>query len=327
MRRATSRISPAAAGCSRSFAEGWQGPQILAAVKRGLELPASECPEPTPRRDLPRGHRPLGRSAAGAAQDALRGPGVAQKLVASADDLELIAADDGADGPGPAWLAARDLRRRRAGAEAWPAGADGGRPARQGGARHRGLSRETALSRSPRLRIRSPPSGRCARPSASRRRSTASPYMTPPFFGSTRVRRSPARRRLVSRNSAGWRRTGSRPAGGKPEDERLAEARLVDQAQHGFPGDGLERAGIARRDRGGGEDALAMLDAADRQAQDAGEGLLGAVVRMIAPGDVAEQAGGHGAADAPRALRRRKSGRVQSAELARWASKRAILSR
>ena len=40
-------ISPAAAGSSRSIAENRQGGQILAAVKRGLELPASECPEPT----------------------------------------------------------------------------------------------------------------------------------------------------------------------------------------------------------------------------------------------------------------------------------------
>ena len=209
-------------GLSRSIAENRQGAQILAAVKRGLELPASECPEPTPRRDLPSGIGPLIELLRVLLKMRCEDHDVAQKLIASADDLELIAADDGAEVPALAWLAPRDLRRRRAGPEAWPPGADGGRPAREGGARPRGLSHPIPLLTCLHLCavFRKRGEGRCyraprafalavaterptARPRASRRRSTASPYMTPPFFGSTRVRRSPARRRLVSRSSFG----------------------------------------------------------------------------------------------------------------------------
>ncbi|HEY8290233.1 MAG TPA: ribonuclease D, partial [Acetobacteraceae bacterium] len=84
---------------SRSIAENRQGAQILAAVKRGLELPASECPEPTPRRDLPSGIGPLIELLRVLLKMRCEDHDVAQKLIASADDLELIAADDGAAVP------------------------------------------------------------------------------------------------------------------------------------------------------------------------------------------------------------------------------------
>jgi ribonuclease D len=65
---------------------------ILAAVKpRGLELPPEECPSP----DRPRpaaGQPRAGRPAARAAQGQVRGAGVAQKLIATAADLDAIAA-------------------------------------------------------------------------------------------------------------------------------------------------------------------------------------------------------------------------------------------
>lgn len=86
-------------GFSRSQAESKQGAAILAAVGRALALPIEECPVPPPRRDLPAGLGPI--------TDLLRvllklrseNHDVAPKLLASADDLELIAADDEADVP------------------------------------------------------------------------------------------------------------------------------------------------------------------------------------------------------------------------------------
>ncbi|HZT20164.1 MAG TPA: ribonuclease D [Dongiaceae bacterium] len=86
-------------GFSRSMAENRQGAQILAAVKRGLALPAAECPVPAPRRDLPAGLGPLVELLRVLLKMRCEEHGVAQKLVASADDLELIAADDQAQVP------------------------------------------------------------------------------------------------------------------------------------------------------------------------------------------------------------------------------------
>jgi ribonuclease D len=83
-------------GFPRSIAENRQGAQILAAVRRGLDLPANECPRPTPRRDLPSGLGPLVELLRVLLKMRCEDHDVAQKLVASADDLEMIAADDGA---------------------------------------------------------------------------------------------------------------------------------------------------------------------------------------------------------------------------------------
>jgi ribonuclease D len=83
-------------GLSRSVAENRQGTQILAAVKRALDLPPSECPKPAPRRELPSGLGPLVELLRVLLKMRCEDHDVAQKLVASADDLEMIAADDGA---------------------------------------------------------------------------------------------------------------------------------------------------------------------------------------------------------------------------------------
>lgn len=72
---------------------------ILAVVAKGKAVPEADCPEVENREPLPRGMGPL--------VDLLRvllkmkcdENGVAQKLVASASDLEMIAADDAADVP------------------------------------------------------------------------------------------------------------------------------------------------------------------------------------------------------------------------------------
>jgi ribonuclease D len=86
-------------GLSRAIAENKQGQAILAAVKRGLELPAAQCPVPPPRRDLPAGLGPVVELLRVLLKMRCEDHDVAQKLVASADDLELIAADDTADVP------------------------------------------------------------------------------------------------------------------------------------------------------------------------------------------------------------------------------------
>jgi ribonuclease D len=86
-------------GLSRSIAENKQGHAILAAVKRGLDIPAGELPPVPPRRDLPAGLGPVVELLRVLLKMRCEDHEVAQKLVASADDLELIAADDGADVP------------------------------------------------------------------------------------------------------------------------------------------------------------------------------------------------------------------------------------
>ncbi|HLI12480.1 MAG TPA: ribonuclease D [Alphaproteobacteria bacterium] len=83
-------------GLSRGFAEGRMGEAVLAAVRRGLAIPEEDCPQPPPRVETPRD--------LGAAIELLKvllkvqcdAHHVAPKLVASAADLELIAADDDA---------------------------------------------------------------------------------------------------------------------------------------------------------------------------------------------------------------------------------------
>jgi ribonuclease D len=86
-------------GLSRSIAENKQGQAILAAVKRGLDIPASQLPPVPPRRDLPAGLGPVVELLRVLLKMRCEDHEVAQKLVASADDLELIAADDAADVP------------------------------------------------------------------------------------------------------------------------------------------------------------------------------------------------------------------------------------
>lgn len=86
-------------GFTKGQAEGMMGPSILDAVARGKALPETDLPAPPDRRDLPHGLGP--------ATDLLRvllkmrceEHDVAQKLVASGEDLELIALDDNADVP------------------------------------------------------------------------------------------------------------------------------------------------------------------------------------------------------------------------------------
>jgi ribonuclease D len=86
-------------GMQRGFAEGRMGQGLLAAVKRGIELPDAECPKPAPRLDLPAGLAPVIDLLRVLLKTKCEEHDVAQKLVANAEDLSLIAADDKADVP------------------------------------------------------------------------------------------------------------------------------------------------------------------------------------------------------------------------------------
>lgn len=86
-------------GMQRGFAEGRMGQAILAAVKRGLETPEADCPTPAPRVDLPPGLAPVVDLLRVLLKTKCEAHDVAQKLVASAEDLTMIAADDAADVP------------------------------------------------------------------------------------------------------------------------------------------------------------------------------------------------------------------------------------
>ncbi len=87
-------------GLGQRMAEGKQGQAILKAVERGMKLPDKDCPKPAQKPDLPNG--------IGSATDLLKVMlkmkcnefDVAQKIVASSEDVEQIAAyGDKADVP------------------------------------------------------------------------------------------------------------------------------------------------------------------------------------------------------------------------------------
>jgi ribonuclease D len=86
-------------GVTKGFADGRMGEAILAAVKRALDLPDADCPRLPPRADLPPGLGPLVDLLRVLLKTRCDQHEVAQKLIANADDLERIAADDKADVP------------------------------------------------------------------------------------------------------------------------------------------------------------------------------------------------------------------------------------
>jgi ribonuclease D len=86
-------------GLGRPVAEGKLGTEMLAAVARGLALPDGEVPRLPPRIELPVGLGPLTDLLRVLLKLRCEENDVALKLVASASDLELIAADDAAEVP------------------------------------------------------------------------------------------------------------------------------------------------------------------------------------------------------------------------------------
>ena len=86
-------------GLSRAMAEGWQGAGLLAAVERGLATPRDQRPRAAERPQMPPGIGPTVELLRVLLKLRCEEAGVAQRLVALADDLERIAADDGAAVP------------------------------------------------------------------------------------------------------------------------------------------------------------------------------------------------------------------------------------
>ncbi len=86
--RALSRIR----GLSAKQAEGWQGRQLLEAVKRGGELPDADCPAPPEKRNLPRGLGPITDMLKVLLKMRSDDSNVAQRLIASSADIDEIAA-------------------------------------------------------------------------------------------------------------------------------------------------------------------------------------------------------------------------------------------
>ena len=86
-----------ARGLGKSFADGKFGSEILAVVARVLAMPESQYPAASPRRDAPPGLGPLVDLLRVLLKLRCEENDVAQRLVADAEDLELIAADDSAE--------------------------------------------------------------------------------------------------------------------------------------------------------------------------------------------------------------------------------------
>lgn len=79
-------------GLGKRLAEGERGATLLAAVKKGLALPEADLPKPSPRADLPRGVGPVVDLMKVLLKMKCEEFEVAQKLVASSDEVERIAA-------------------------------------------------------------------------------------------------------------------------------------------------------------------------------------------------------------------------------------------
>lgn len=86
-------------GLGRSVAEGRWGGELLGAVQRGLDLPLDQCPTTEPRVEPPPGLAPIVELLRVLLKMKCDDEQVAPKLVASAGDLEAIAADDEAAVP------------------------------------------------------------------------------------------------------------------------------------------------------------------------------------------------------------------------------------
>jgi len=86
-------------GLGKGFVDGRFGGEVLEVIRHALALPEGEHPEALPRRETPPGLGPLIDLLRVLLKLRCEEHGVAQKLVADAEDLELIAAEDQADVP------------------------------------------------------------------------------------------------------------------------------------------------------------------------------------------------------------------------------------
>lgn len=79
-------------GVGRRLAEGPAGAALLAALARGKALPEKDCPQPVDRPQMPNGLGPVTDLLKVLLKMKAEESGAAQRLVASSDDLDLIAA-------------------------------------------------------------------------------------------------------------------------------------------------------------------------------------------------------------------------------------------
>jgi ribonuclease D len=79
-------------GLAKKFAESATGADVIAAVARGLGVPETECPETDVRREIPRGVAAVADVLKVVLRMKCDEADVAQRLVASSDDVEQIAA-------------------------------------------------------------------------------------------------------------------------------------------------------------------------------------------------------------------------------------------
>jgi ribonuclease D len=79
-------------GLGHKFAEGPWGSRVLSAVARGLAVPEEERPQPDAKREMPRGSGPVADLLKVLLKMKCDEQDVAQKLVASSADVEMIAA-------------------------------------------------------------------------------------------------------------------------------------------------------------------------------------------------------------------------------------------
>lgn len=97
----------------QGFASSRAGTDILEAVQRGVDLPQDQCPQPPLRQEMPPEAGPVAEILKVLLKLRAQETGVAQRLIASTPDIELLAADDDAD-----IAAMKGWRREVFGAEA-----------------------------------------------------------------------------------------------------------------------------------------------------------------------------------------------------------------
>jgi len=86
-------------GIGQRFSNGNMGNGLLKAIKKGVDLPADQCPIVTKKEALPKGTGPLMDLLRVVLKQCCEENDVAQKLICNAADLEKIAVDDDADVP------------------------------------------------------------------------------------------------------------------------------------------------------------------------------------------------------------------------------------
>ena len=84
-------------GLGKGFAESKFGTEILAVAQSVAQMAESDYPKPEPRRDPPQGIGPLTDLLRVLLKLRAEENDVAARLIADAEDLELLAADDSAD--------------------------------------------------------------------------------------------------------------------------------------------------------------------------------------------------------------------------------------